>query len=347
MAVSWGALVGGALQFVVQLPAVWRLDREIRIGTGRSEPAFKDAVRKAGPAILGRGVVQISGYVDLWLATLLAVGAVSRMRYAQTLYLLPISLFAMSVAAAALPDLARDRGGAIGALRERTIAALRRVAFFVVPSFVAFIAIGDVLVAGLYRAGEFNDADVRIVWLILIGYSAGLLASTTTRVYQSTFFALRDTVTPARAAIVRVLVALVVGATLMVQFEPVTVFGVAIPAGSLASFDALGLPLGPLGLAAGASLGAWIEWALLKRALTAHVGVRLGAGVSALTRMFVAALAAAAGGYAAERAVNAWHPLLEAGVVAAVFGAIYVAAAAALKLEHASALLQRLRRRRR
>ena len=346
MAVSWGALVGGALQFVVQLPAVWRLDREIRIGTGRSEPAFKEAVRKAGPAILGRGVVQISGYVDLWLATLLAVGAVSRMRYAQTLYLLPISLFAMSVAAAALPDLARDRGGAIGALRERTIAALRRVAFFVVPSFVAFIAIGDVLVAGLYRAGEFNDADVRIVWLILIGYSAGLLASTTTRVYQSAFFALRDTVTPARAAIVRVLVALVVGSTLMVQFEPVTVFGVAIPAGSLASFDALGLPLGPLGLAAGASLGAWIEWALLKRALTAHVGVRLGAGASALTRMFVAALAAAAGGYAAERAVSAWHPLLEAGVVAAVFGAIYVAAAAALKLEQASALLQRLRRRR-
>jgi len=202
-----------------------------------------------------------------------------------------------------------------------------------------------VLVAGLYRAGEFNDADVRIVWLILIGYSAGLLASTTTRVYQSAFFALRDTVTPARAAIVRVLVALVVGATLMVQFEPVTVFGVAIPAGSLASFDALGLPLGPLGLAVGASLGAWIEWALLRRALTAHVGVRVGAGAAPLARMFTAALAAAAGGYAAERALTTWHPLLEAAVVAAVFGAIYVAVAAALKLEQAGALLQRLRRR--
>src|SRR6185436_19764937 len=64
VAVAWGALVGGALQFAVRL-----LDREIRIGTGRSEPAFKEAVRKAGPAILGRGVVQISGYFDLWLAT--------------------------------------------------------------------------------------------------------------------------------------------------------------------------------------------------------------------------------------------------------------------------------------
>ena len=123
VAAAWGALLGGALQFAVQLPAVLRLDREIRFSTGRNEPAFKDAVRKAGPAIMGRGVVQLSGYLDLVLASLLAVGAVARLRYAQTLYLLPISLFAMSVAAAALPDLARDRDGAVGALRERTVAA--------------------------------------------------------------------------------------------------------------------------------------------------------------------------------------------------------------------------------
>ena len=84
------------------------VDRQIRLTTGKNEPAFRDAVRKAGPAIMGRGVVQISGYLDLVLASLLAVGAVARLRYAQTLYLLPISLFAMSVAAAALPELARD-----------------------------------------------------------------------------------------------------------------------------------------------------------------------------------------------------------------------------------------------
>jgi putative peptidoglycan lipid II flippase len=75
VAVAWGALLGGALQFAVQLPAVWRLDREIRIGSGKREPAFREALRKAGPTIMGRGVVQISGYVDLWLASLLSVGA--------------------------------------------------------------------------------------------------------------------------------------------------------------------------------------------------------------------------------------------------------------------------------
>ena len=343
VAVAWGALLGGALQFAVQLPAVWRLDREIRIGSGKSEPAFREAVRKAGPAIMGRGVVQISGYVDLWLASLLSVGAMGQMRYAQTLYMLPISLFAMSVAAAALPELARERDAAVGALRERTAAAVRRVAFFVVPSFVAFIALGDVLVAGLYRAGEFGAADVRVVWLILAAYSLGLPASTTTRVYQSAFFALRDTVTPARAAIVRVVVAIAAGSALMVQFEPVTALGVSIPAGALASYDALGLPLGPLGLAAGAAIGAWVEWALLKRALTARVG-GVGAGSGTLARMLAAALAAAAGAYAAGRFLTSSY-LIDAAIVAAVFGAIYLGVAAALGLEQSAALLSRLRRR--
>jgi putative peptidoglycan lipid II flippase len=347
IAAAWGALLGGALQFGVQLPAVWRLDRQIRLNTGRNEPAFKDAVRKAGPAIMGRGVVQLSGYLDLVLASLLAVGALARLRYAQTLYLLPISLFGMSVAAAALPDLARERGAALGALRERTASAVRRVAFFVVPSFVAFVAMGDVLVAGLYRAGQFGAADVTVVWLILIGYSLGLLASTTTRVYQSAFFAVGDTATPARVAVVRVLVALLAGASLMVQFEPVTVLGVTIPAGALASLEAEGAPLGPLGLAAGAALGAWVEWALLKRALAAQVG-HVGAGASPLARMFAAALVAAVAAYLMKRALIGVPPLPTGLCVAAVFGAVYVVAARALGLEQAraltAALLRRVRR---
>src|SRR5690606_37841340 len=116
------------------------------------------------------------------LASLLAIGAVAHLRYAQTLYILPISLFGMSVAAAELPELARVRACATQALRERSIAALNRVAFFIVPSFTAFVLLGEIFVAGLYRAGEFSDANVAIVWLTLAAYSLGLLASTSTRI---------------------------------------------------------------------------------------------------------------------------------------------------------------------
>ena len=347
LAAAWGALAGGVLQLAVQLPSVLKLDREIRLNGGRKEPAFREAVAKAAPAIMGRGVVQLSSYVDLVLASLLAIGALARLRYAQTLYVLPVSLFGMSVAAAELPDLARDRDHATGALRERAAAAVRRVAFYTVPSVVAFVVLGDVLVAGLFRAGEFGGADVTVVWITLVGYSAGLLASTCTRVYQSAFFALRDTATPARIAGMRVLMAFIAGSLLMVQFEPITLFGRAIPAGVFAGANIAGVPLGPLGLAVGAAAGAWLEWWLLKRQLVARIGA-VGTGAGQLVRMALAALVAAAVARGLT-ALVAWAPVPTALLAAAVFGAVYFAAARVVGLAEArtlpAALLRRLRKR--
>ena len=98
LAAGWGALAGGVLQFGFQLPWVLKLERNLVFNRGRGDSSFREVIRNAGPAILGRGVVQIGSYVDVVLASLLAIGAVSRMRYAQTLYVLPISLFAMSIA---------------------------------------------------------------------------------------------------------------------------------------------------------------------------------------------------------------------------------------------------------
>jgi len=337
VAAAWGGLAGGLLQFGVQLPAVLRLDREIRLSRGRDLPAFREAVRNAGPAILGRGVVQLSSYVDLVLASLLAIGAVARLRYAQTLYVLPVSLFGASTAAAELPELARERAGTPEALRARASAAVRRVSFFVVPSLVAFVALGDVLVAGLYRTGRFGAADVTAVWLTLSAYSVGLLASTTTRVYQSTFFALRDTKTPARVAALRVAAAAVAGALLMLQFEPLTIAGHTFAAGYLADVSARGIPLGPVGLALGAALGAWLEWTLLRLSLARRIG-QCGAGAGPLTRMFVAALVAAVCGRALAW-LSPWPPLPLALLAASAYAAVYFVAARALGLEEARAVL--------
>ena len=345
MAAVWGALAGGFLQFGIQLPWVLRLERDLRLNTGRGEPAFREALRNAGPAVMGRGVVQVSSYIDMVLASLLAVGALARIRYAQTLYVLPVSLFGMSVAAAELPELARERGGATEVLRTRAVAAVRRVSFFVVPSFVAFIALGWIIVAGIYQAGEFTPADVTLVWLTLAAYSLGLLASTNTRIYQSTFFALRDTKTPARVATARVLLSAIVGAFLMVQFEPITVGSLSIPAGVFGNVRVQGLPLGPVGLGLGAAVGAWLEWALLYRRLSQRIG-SVGAGAGQLARMFSAAGVAAAAGYGvAAGAGDALHPVPEALLVLGVFGVVYLALGHALGLEEADVFLASFRRR--
>ena len=344
MAAVWGALVGGFLQFGIQLPWVLKLDREIRLNSGRGEPAFKEIIRNAGPAIMGRGVVQLSTYVDMVLGSLLAIGAVARLRYAQALYVLPISLFGMSIAAAELPDLARDRAQGTAALRERTIAAATRVAFFVVPSFVAFVLIGEIFVAGIYRAGQFGVADVRLVWLTLAAYSIGMLASTSGRIYQTAFFALRDTRTPARVAGLRVLTSAIAGGALMLQFEPVTLSGVTVPAGLFGDVRVAGLSLGPVGLALGAAVGAWLEWALLRGSLSRQIG-SVGVGAGALGRLFGAAIAGAAGGYGLSLALHDLHPMITAGLVASVFGVIYLAMTRLLGVTEARIVMDGLLRR--
>lgn len=345
IALAWGALAGGVLQFGVQLPRVLQLERELKIGWGRQVEGVREAVRNAGPAVVGRGVVQISGYLDYFLASFLAAGALATLSFAQLFYMLPISLFAMSVAAAELPEMSRQRDAGAEVLRARASAGLERVAFYIVPSFVAFALLGDVVVATLLQTGRFSRADTLIVYFTLVAFALGLLATTASRMLSTTFFALRDTRTPARYAIVRVVLSALLGVTLMIQFEAIDVdrLGLNIPGGVFSHLRIGGRQLGVVGLALGTGLGAWVEWALLKRALRGRIGA-VGAGAGPLMRMFAAALAGAAVGWGARLLLPDGLPaLLSGALVLGLYGAVYFAVAGALGLDQAGALLRRIR----
>lgn len=329
LAVAWGALVGGLLQFAVQLPSVFSLERRLRVSLTTRLAGVREAARNAGPAILGRGVVQLSSYIDLFLASFIALGEVAILTYAQTLYILPISLFGMSVAAAELPELARQRAGAAEALRARVNAGLARIAFYVVPSVAGYLALGDVVVAALFQTGDFGPDDTFVTYVVLGGYAFGLLASTATRLFSSAFFALHDTRTPAKIALIRVAVAAGAGAVLMFALERVQVRGE---------------PIGALGLSLATSIGAWIEWSLLRRSLMPRIGA-VGAGAGALARMFSAAGLAALAARGVALALSRLDEIVAAVVVLGAYGAIYVVIGLALGLGEARLLTARFGRR--
>ena len=116
-------------------------------------------IRNFGPVFVSRGVVQLSAYIDSIIASWLPTGAVSALAYAQTLYLLPVSLFGMSVSASELPEMSSALGGreeVAAHLRRRLVSGLRRIAFFVIPSVVAFIALGDIIAAAIYQRGKIH-----------------------------------------------------------------------------------------------------------------------------------------------------------------------------------------------
>jgi putative peptidoglycan lipid II flippase len=326
IALGWGALIGGGLQFLVQLPWVLRLERSLRVGVELRSGAAATVVRNAGPAIMGRGVVQLSGWLDLFLASFLFEGAVAALGYAQTFYMLPVSLFGMSIAASELPELSRAGGTDAEPLRRRVEAGLRQMAVFVVPSAVGYLLLGEHIVGAMYERGDFERPDTLLVYLILAAYSIGLLASTATRLYSSAFFALQDTRTPARIAAIRVATAAAIGGTLMVLLEPVTFRGVTVGLGGTVSV--MGNPLGAAGLAAGTGVAAWLEWILLRRALKRRIGDAHAGAV--LFRLVAAAVIAAVAGLGLLALLPPLPRLLAALAVLVPFGILYFAIASLL-----------------
>ncbi|MEE9218222.1 MAG: murein biosynthesis integral membrane protein MurJ [Acidobacteriota bacterium] len=339
IAACFGALAGGLLQFGVQVPLVASLMRGFRLSLSTRIEGVREALCAFGPVVAGRGVYQLSAYLDLLLASLLATGAIAALGWAQTLYVLPVSLFGLSVAAAELPELSRHQGEGLHAgFAGRLSGSLRQMMFLTVPTCVGYLLFGYLLVGALYRTGEFSVTDNWLVYLVLCGYSAGLLATTCSRLLQNAFYALRDTRTPARIAVARVAISAGVAVPLMFWLDRFPVSAVARQAAVESN-----LFLGAAGLALASAVGAWVELLLLN----ARLGGRLeGFAVprGALLRMAGVALLAALPAGLLWKLLPAMHVALSAALVVGLFAAGYLALARLLGLSEMDAWLGWLRR---
>jgi putative peptidoglycan lipid II flippase len=352
---SYAVVLGSFLQFAVQVPPVLRLLGRFRPSLSVASASVRRVLRSFFTVVVGRGVVQISAYVDTAVASLLSERALSSLFYAQTIYLIPVSLFGMAVSAAELPEMSRATGGAAPEevnrkLRERIDSSAARVAFFVVPSAAAFLFIGDVVGAALLQTGRFTPADSRYVWYLLMGAAVGLVSSAVGRLYSSAFYALKDPGTPLRFAVLRV--ALTAGLT--------WVTGLYLPGW-------LGMPrhLGGFFITGVTGALAWMEAGLLRRSLARRIGGHVGTPPGLLSKLWVCAGAAGLvalgvkllltrllgpmAGVSQEWGGNllvppALHPVLCCIAVVLPFGIVYFVLAAALGMPQAQAVFRRASR---
>jgi putative peptidoglycan lipid II flippase len=337
VALAVGSVIGSALQFLLQIPFVLRLLSPLQWkATFRSEHV-RTIVHNFFPVFLSRGVVQVSAFVDQILASLLPTSAVAALSYAQTINQLPVSLFGMAVSAAELPAMSAALGTPeeiAAKLRARLAAGLGQISWFVVPSAVAFVVLGDVIVAAIYRTGHFNARDVTYVWSALAGSGVGLLAGTSGRLYSSAFYALRNTRTPLNFAVIRVVLTLGLG------------YFFSIPLPHLLGINSR---WGIAGLTLSAGLAAWLEYALLRRAMHRRIGVVDYPG-SRVFRLWLAAIAAAALCFLLHRHLpihshGARAAILTAIAVLIPYGALYIAFTVMMKVPIPGSLLRRLKRR--
>ena len=325
---AWGSVAGSALQFAVQMPTVIALIRRLRPVLDIASANVRTVLRNFFPVFMSRGVVQISAFVDAMLAGLISPQAVAALTYAQSLYTLPVSLFGMSVSAAELPAMSSALGSRdqiADQLRHRLDQGLQRIAFFIVPSVMAMMAFGDVMTGALYQTGRFNRADSTYVWGILAGSTIGLLASTLGRLYASTYYALHDTRTPLRYAVIRVALTTALG------------YVFAIPLPRLIGIDP---KWGAAGLTASAGIAGWVEFALLRASLNRRIG-RTGLSSSYIARLWLSAIGGALVGWGIKFAIGQRHPIIVAALVLAPYGLAYFAIASLLRVSEANAVIGR------
>jgi putative peptidoglycan lipid II flippase len=349
---AWGTVVGAAAQLGIQIPFVFKYAKHLRFAIDTTLEPVRNVVRNFTPVVLSRGVVQLSAYLDGLISTLLGTAAASGLAYAQLISLLPVSLFGMSVAAAELPQMSSALGSdeeIHTALRNRMTRGLRQIAFFVIPSVIAFIAIGNAIVAALYQGGKFSEVDTLYVWYILVGSTVGLLAVTLGRLYSSAFYALRDTRTPLYFAMIRVVLTGVLGYLFALPLRPLLIDAMQFAHIPLPMVQGSTKPLGVIALTATAGIAGWLEFVLLRRALSKRIGtVPLSRGY--LVRLWTSAIVAGAAGaafyaYVTPR-LGAHLPRIlphirDGLIVCAIFGVVYFAVALALGVPEARATMGR------
>ncbi len=327
--VAAGAALGGLLQFAVQVPWVLRSVPGIldRAGAAPS-PEFARVIANFGPALVGRGAVQLSGWLDLLIASYVtSTGAAAVLMYAQNIALLPVSVFGMSMSASELTEMSRHAEPEVAdAIRRRLAVSLRMIAYFVVPSSAALLFLGDAAAGAVLQTGRFARADTVWVWSVLAGSAIGLLAGTMGRLYNSAWYALHDTRTPVRIALIRIAVTGALG---------------AVAALRLPGWLGIDPKWGVAGLTGTAGVAAWLEFVLLQRALNAKIGPT-GLPRGTLPPLWGAALVAAAAGFGTKVATASAGPLPSGLITFAAFAVVYWGVTMLARVPEARAVTRRL-----
>ncbi|MBW1896515.1 MAG: murein biosynthesis integral membrane protein MurJ, partial [Deltaproteobacteria bacterium] len=252
MGLAIGVVIGGGLQLALQIPFLIKKGFHLFVRGPLYHPALKRIGLLLVPAIFGSAVYQIASIVMTILASLLPEGSVSYLYYADRLVQFPLGVFAISLGTAVLPSLAKQAAlGDMDGLRSSFSYAMRLVFFITVPAMTGLIILREPIIKLLFERGAFGQEATRLTAEALLFYALGLCAFSGVRIVAPTFYALQDTKTPVKMAVISLIVNIAAGIVLM----------------------------GPMrhgGLALATSLGSAVNFTLLIYALRKRLG-RIGA----------------------------------------------------------------------
>lgn len=282
-----GTLLGGIGQVAVQWPSLRREGYRFRFMFAPSDPRLREVLWLMAPGTMGLAAVQVNQLVNVWLATGAGEGAVTYLQMAFRLIYLPIGLFGVSIATAALPGISRHAAdNDTDGVRESLSQALRMMLMLNVPATFGLVALARPIIQMLVEYGDkMTPRDTTGIAFAVICYAPGLVGYSVVKIASPTFYALKDSATPVKVS----MTAIALNLALNLLFVWVFDYGYG------------GLALGT-GIAAliNASLLLW----LLRARLHGLDGRRVGV---ALIKILIASLVMAAAAWGTERVLHdAW-----------------------------------------
>ncbi|HEY7840177.1 MAG TPA: murein biosynthesis integral membrane protein MurJ [Gammaproteobacteria bacterium] len=243
VALAWGVFAAGVVQLLFQFPFLAKLGLLPLPWRSRDAEGVRRILRLMVPTLFAVSITQVNLLIDTLIASFLVTGSISWLYYSERLIDFPLGVFGIALATVIMPALSADHARGMPTAYNRTLDwAVRWVFLICVPAACGLALLSAPALAALFQYGNFRELDVQMAARSLVAFAFGLPAFVLIKVLSSAFFARQDTRTPVRAAVVAMLSNIVLNLLFVV-------------------------PLRHAGLALATALSAYVNAALLYRAL--------------------------------------------------------------------------------
>jgi putative peptidoglycan lipid II flippase len=233
-----GTLLGGVAQVALQWPALRREGFRFRPRFGFSDPRFREIVRLMIPGTLGLAAAQINQLVNVYLATSEGEGAVTYLGFAFRLMYLPIGLFGVSIATAAIPGITRHAAAEdMEGVRQDVSQATRMMLMLNVPATFGLIVLAGPIIELIVEYRNITATDTLGMAASLMGYAPGLVGYSAVKIASPTFYALKDSRTPVTIGMICIVLNVVLN--LLLVRTSLSYAGLALGTGIAALANAL------------------------------------------------------------------------------------------------------------
>lgn len=209
-ALAYGVVIGGLFQFLVVLPAFFKIMKGYSFKIDWKDPYLKKIFIMICPMLIGIVARQVNTIVDQMFASYLAEGGVSALENATRLYLLPVGVFGVSISTVIFPALSKamsknDLDGAT----DNIVKGLNILLFLIIPSTAVLTFYAPEVIRLTLSYGKFDEEAVRVTSQALLYYSLGLYFYTAIYLMTRAFYSVKNSKYPVKFSIISIVINIV------------------------------------------------------------------------------------------------------------------------------------------